>query len=132
LNGKTINNLLLTNANGTAYQINGGGTINDLQINTPGVTPTIKFQSANTVTLTSITMSGFSSALKLVWTSVGGAATHTISAATTLIADFLDLSWSTGAGAGIPFLARFSTDSGNNTNWTFSDGGDGGFMFTEP
>ncbi|CAK0749051.1 hypothetical protein CCP3SC15_150017 [Gammaproteobacteria bacterium] len=117
--GKTYYNLKLASSN-VVTRIYGSNTFNNInQEIASTTTPSIKIEAGKTQTITSLTMTGYSSSKRITLGSVT-AATHTISCATgTITADHIDISYSTASG-GATFNARpDGIDSGNNTGWSF-------------
>jgi hypothetical protein len=81
---------------------------------------TILFEAGSTTTVTSFDVDGTATNLVTLASTVPGN-TWTLSQATgTVTAYFVDISDSTATG-GATFNAVYSTDSGNNVGWTFSE-----------
>ncbi|MDE2106374.1 MAG: hypothetical protein KGL39_54665 [Patescibacteria group bacterium] len=112
---------IATGASAGAVSVQSDNTWNGWQA-TGGSTITVKFTSTSVQTLNGgagAFFSGVSGNLVTVQASSSGSA-FTVSSATTITTDYINLKDCTASGA-TPFNAGAnSTNSGNNTNWSFS------------
>jgi hypothetical protein len=114
--GKTWGTLSQTGA-GT-LTITGANAFNDLTASGSGIPSTILFTAGTTTTFTNFTLSG--TAGNLITIGSVTAAVHTLSKTSGIVnASYLNISYSTATG-GATWNAINSTNSGNNTGWTFT------------
>lgn len=115
--GRTYNNIRFINGGtftGQFQLIEGNSSFNNITID-PG--QTLKIEAGTIQSLTTLTAIGTSGNEITITSST--AATHTLSVASgTIPVQYCDISYSTATG-GATFEATNSTDSGNNTGWTF-------------
>ena len=113
--GKTYGNIWFTGAGTGTFDLTDSNTFTDFKVDTPP--HTIRFTAGITTTVTTFTVNGTAGNLMTIGSIT--AASHTLSAASgTITCDYLSLSYST-AGGGAAWVARKSTNGGNNSGWSF-------------
>jgi hypothetical protein len=119
--GKTYDNVEVALASNGTVTFSGANTFKDFAVTgTAGVNTTVQLPASTTMTVTSMTVTGFSPSNRLTLTSDTGAAAATISKSSgTVAVDSANISWSTATG-GATFTATNAVNGGNNSGWSFT------------
>lgn len=116
--GLTYNNFWNDTGSTGLVNFTGSNTFNDFKIS--ATERTTQFTAGTTTTATTWTISGAATDLNTIKSITS--ATHTLAKAGggTVCADYLDLAYSIGSPASTFYAGANSTDSGNNSGWTFT------------